>query len=498
MKARNIEKTEGQKRMKLVSKQIFLNSVACLTLGWLMRSGEIDKMLPEASLGDKFRMEQGLEIGNRSRQAFGVGVLVNDINLTSAAQRTANLMSDPKVSVIFEGTFLVDNMAAKADVLKRTGRTSWQLTEVKSSANDKSEFIDDMAYTLMVAARCGVPISKVTLMLVSKDFRLGMGNDKLFVEIEHTDEVQQRAALFEPLLQQIEEKTRSSTMPPPEVVFECRQCPIFEQCAGQGVKNHIFDIPRISKAKFEELKRQGFLCIENIPDGFSLTDNQEIVRQCVKTKKARVGNELKTQLASIRFPAYYLDFETVMTALPLYPNIAPYTQLPTQYSIHQCSAVGKVTNHYEYLSDPSFDSRRDLANQLIKDIGKVGSVIAYSSFEKTIINKLAREFPEMSAELALIADRIVDLNSIVSKSVYHPDFHGSTSIKVTLPVFAPELSYGDLNIRDGDSAVVTFAYLALGRLTGKEAETAKRNLLSYCERDTLAMVELHKQLFSLV
>ena len=68
------------------------------------------------------------------------------------------------------------------------------------------------------------------------------------------------------------------------------------------------------------------------------------------------------------------------------------------------------------------------------------------------------------------------------------------SIKVTLPVLVPEMSYDSLEIADGDSAMAAFAYLALGKYEGTEAETMRRHLLDYCKQDTLAMVELHQKL----
>jgi len=184
----------------------------------------------------------------------------------------------------------------------------------------------------------------------------------------------------------------------------------------------------------------------------------------------------------------------VMTAIPLYQEVAPYTQIPTQYSIHKCAATGQTTGHYEYLADPSHDSRRNLAEHLIKDLDGEGSIVSYSPFEKAIINGLAKLYPDLEADLLDLVDRIVDLNAIIAKNFYHPEFHGSTSIKVTLPVLVPDLSYADLEIHDGDTAVATFAYLALGRFKAGQAELEKKKLLEYCERDTFAMVRVHKRL----
>lgn len=479
--------------MKNVNKNIFLNSLAfCTTLGWLIRNDKIE-LEATKTISDDFRMEQGRDIGERARSNFPDGFLVTDWNVANAVKETMDLMKNPDVKTIFEATFLVDRFVAKVDILKRTGK-AWQIVEVKSSVNDKPELIDDMAYTYMVVSKCNVPVSGISLMLVSRDYRLGMGNDKLFTEIDHTNDVQEKAALFETVRQQIEMETSSENKPTPTLRFKCKDCVIFDKCVGLGVNNHVFEIPRLSESKFTNLTGEGFVSINDISDGFDLTPNQSIVRSCVKTGKEFIAKDLKEKLSSIKFPAYYLDFETVQTTIPLYADIAPYTQLPTQYSIHKCSATGKVTDHLEYLSDPTRDCRRELAEHLIKDLSGNGSIIVYSSFEKVRINNLAAMYQDIAKELESLVPRLVDLNAIIAKCFYHPEFHGSTSIKVTLPVLVPNLLYDDLVIRDGDTAVTTFAYMALGRLTGDEAELAKKNLLKYCERDTLAMVAVHEQL----
>ncbi|MFC1847334.1 DUF2779 domain-containing protein [Chloroflexota bacterium] len=443
-------------------------------------------------------MEQGLEIGRRARNLYPDGLLVKDVNLVSAERKTRSWMGEPTVPVIFEGTFLIDGFATRADILRRKG-DSWHMSEVKSAVNDREEFIDDMAYTAMVIDRCGFDISDVSLLLVSRDFRLGMGDEELFVEIDHTDEVLSRVEEFKLCCLQIEELTRAEMKPEPQLVFKCRKCELFTECAGKGIENHIFDMPRLSQSKFDELIESGIVCVEAIPDGFSLTEYQSTVRDCVQTKSPFIGDRLKGELESISWPAYYLDFEAVMTAIPLYPDIAPYTQLPTQYSIHKCSNVGLVVDHREYLADPGRDCRRELAENLINDLGEDGSIIIYSSFEKTVVNSLGRLCPDLSEKLDSLAGRMVDLEAIIRRDYYHPDFHGRTSIKVIGPVLAPEVSYDGLKVADGDSAMAAFAYLALGKYRdAKWIESVKRNLLEYCKQDTLAMVKLHQRLTELV
>ena len=476
--------------MRDVTKQIFLNASVCLSLGWLQRSEEISKT---PTIGEKFIMEQGIDIHRRARDLYPKGILVDDPDKASASKKTRALMDDPSIPIILEGTFCIDGFVAKADILKRKD-DAWHMIEVKSSVNDKAEFIDDMAYTAMVIERAGYRISQISLLLVSKDFRLGMRNENLFVEIVHTKDVRERIEAFQPLWEPIEKITKMPVKPQPKLRFECRKCEIFRECLGKDVKNHIFDIPRLSQTKFERLMELGVVCIENIPNGFSLTTNQKRVCDCVHSKKPFVGNSLRSELENISWPAFFLDFETVSTAIPLYPDVAPYTQIPTLYSAQKCSGPGNISEHLQYLADPSKDSRRELAKQLINDLGGEGSIIVYSNFEKRIINDLSGVCPDLSKELGLLISRLVDLNAIIRRNFYHPDFHGTTSIKTVLLALALDISYDDLKITDGLSAMATSAYLARGKYDDTEAESARRDLLEYCKRDTLAEVKLHQKL----
>jgi CRISPR/Cas system-associated exonuclease Cas4 (RecB family) len=438
-------------------------------------------------------MEQGIEIGRRARELYPEGVLIDDPDMPSASKKTRSLIDDSNISKILEGVFLIDGFVAKADILKKKSDDGWHMIEVKSSVNDKAEFIDDMAYTAMVINQSGLNISNVSLMLVSKDFRLGMKNKDLFVEIDHTDEVLNRVEVFKPFWEPIEKITRKSVKPESKLCFECRKCELFEECLGRDIENHIFDLPQLSQSKFDKLMELGIVRIDDIPNGFPLTENQNRVKDCVQLKKPFIGN-LKNEMKCVSWPASFLDFETVMTAIPLYPDIAPYTQIPTQYSIHKCSEPGHVISHLQYLADPSKDCGRELAEHLINDLKGEGSIIVYTNFEKNIINSLRKACPHLSGELNLLINRLVDLHAIIKKNFYHPDFHGGTSIKTVLLALVPDISYDELEIADGDTAMATFAYLALGRYENTEVESIKSSLLEYCKQDTLAEVKLHQRL----
>ena len=132
--------------MKNMTKDIFLNSLVCPMLGWILRSEEYIEGLSDQSLtlAERFRIEQGIEIENRARQLFPNGILVDEKRMPLAHETTRELMDAPDTSVIFNGAFLSEGFSTRTDVLRRKDK-GWQLIEIKSSVNDREEFIDDIA-----------------------------------------------------------------------------------------------------------------------------------------------------------------------------------------------------------------------------------------------------------------------------------------------------------------------------------------------------------------
>lgn len=481
--------------MRSITKSVFLKAMACPKLGWLEQNRREagDGDLPDLSLDVKFRIEQGIEIHKRARSLYPRGHVVGMQGMRKAVAATKSAIQNPDVTTIYEGAFLSGGFAARADILRRH-RGGWHLLEVKSSTNDREEFTDDMAYTVMVLRKAGLDVRKVSIVLVSKDYRLGMGVRKLFALTERTEEVLERAGEFLAEAPEIRRVLLLKRSPPKRIAFDCKGCEIYGECLGKGARNHILELPRLSRSKFERLAELGVSSIDDIPRDFPLTGHQMMVRNAVCRSRPWLGAGLGERLSKIKFPASYLDFETFMTAVPLYPETAPFTRIPTQYSIHWCTHPGEVVGHAEYLADPGCDCRRELAEHLIADLPGRGSIIVYSGFEQSVIRDLSGLYPDLADNLGSIVKRLVDLEAVVRKNFYHPDFHGRTSIKVTLPTLVPSMGYDDLEISGGGSAMAVFAYMAMGRYDDEQAAELKHHLLEYCKRDTLAMVYLHERL----
>ena len=102
--------------MRNVNKEIFLDAIVCPALGWMIRN---DKISITDTLADKFRMWQGLEVHSRARDLFPQGILIDEQNIKTSADKTTTLIGDQEESVLFEATFIADGYVAKTDILKR-------------------------------------------------------------------------------------------------------------------------------------------------------------------------------------------------------------------------------------------------------------------------------------------------------------------------------------------------------------------------------------------
>ena len=205
--------------------------------------------------------------------------------------------------------------------------------------------------------------------------------------------------------------------------------------------------------------------------------------------------KLGDALAPFGPPADYLDFESMNPAIPLYAGTRAYQRMPFQWSLHRVAADGAL-GHWAFLADGSTDPRRAFAASLLEELhGGTTPIVVYSPFESQVLGELADALPDLAEALAAVRARLRDLLAVVRRHVYHRDFAYSFSLKTVAPALVPEFGYRDLEgVADGAEASAAFARVAAGACTSDEEARLRRHLLAYCERDTLALVELHKAL----
>ena len=206
-----------------------------------------------------------------------------------------------------------------------------------------------------------------------------------------------------------------------------------------------------------------------------------------------MGDGLAEALAEIKEPASFLDFEALSSPIPIYAGTRPFQTVPFQWSLHVREADGGL-RHHAFLGEGFEDSREELIVSLLQAIPDRGTIVAYSNYERTVLRGLALAFPQYEEQLLEQSDRIVDLHRIVRGQYYHPEMHGSFSIKSVLPVLVPDLDYGDLEISEGRGAAAAFSRSIADATPRDERFRIRESLLAYCKRDTEAMVGVYEAL----
>jgi predicted RecB family nuclease len=249
-------------------------------------------------------------------------------------------------------------------------------------------------------------------------------------------------------------------------------------------------LPHLHWKKREQFKLSGIERLEDVPVD-QLTEIQQRVQSVHLSGQPYCDRTAAGKLFSQDpLPAYFLDFETVSFAVPIWPGTRPYQAIPFQYSLHRVDAVGALT-HREFLDLRGEDPRRALAEQLIQDCGDSGAVYVFSaSVEAGIIAKLAEQFPDLFFPLQSIRQRIVDLLPIVKQCYYHPDQNGSWSLKAIIEPMTGR-SYSELEgVQMGTEAGVAYIECLDSATSLERRAQLRRQMLEYCQLDTLATVRI--------
>jgi hypothetical protein len=476
-----------------LSKSKFCTGVQCLkALHFLIHAPELASPIDGAQ---QMIFDQGNEVGVEARRRYPGGILIDiDRREADAAVVATQEALAHSPAAIFEGAFFFHHTLVRPDILKNNGDGTWDLIEVKSSTERKPEHIFDLAIQRYVIEGGGLRIRNCFLKHLNREC-VFPNLDNLFADTNCNEEVVKELvtipARIEQMLGVLETAAAPATLIGPQCdsPYECRFKP---QCWGHIPQHSIFELNGVwDKTKFE-LYARGIVSIRDIPEGEKVSRAKPAQLQAVRSDTPVADPKgLREFLSRLEYPLYFLDFETINPAIPQYVGTRPYTQIPFQYSCHVVDAPDAAPRHFEFLAEGQGDPRTDLAQGLVKVLGTQGTILAYNqSFEKTRIDELAKFFPSLHNELKALLPRFIDLKDAFAKHYYHPDFHGSFSIKDVLPVLVPSMSYAGLAVNNGGSAQVAYRQLGEPNLTPSQREKIRGDLLTYCRQDTLAMVEL--------
>lgn len=434
----------------------------------------------------------GNQIGDIAQQLYGTDKSVEvAFNFKTMVAETARLIDGGADFPIFEGTFRHEGVLIRADVLIPDGN-GWRLIEVKASTSVKDYHVLDCAIQDWVLRNAGINVTSISLAHVNNQFVYqGDGNyDGLLLENELTEEVR----ALEPRVIELLAKARTAvTGPMPEINVgaQCNkpyECQFQAYCWPTDTRYPITGLGG-SKANLGKLVALGVQDILDVDENSITSETQQRIFRVTCKGEAEVLDAARDALTALPYPRYYLDFETVALAVPIWSGTRPYAAVPVQWSIH-VEEKG-VLRHEEFLDLSGEPPMRALAIRMIEVLGDSGPVLMYTNYEVRVLNGLIELFPDLRSPLQAIVARLYDLHPVVKQNYYHPDMLGSWSIKAVLPCIAPHMNYADLQgINEGSGASDGFMEAISPDTDMLRKLELEEQLLRYCKFDTEAMVEI--------
>ncbi len=205
---------------------------------------------------------------------------------------------------------------------------------------------------------------------------------------------------------------------------------------------------------------------------------------------------IKEEIKKIKYPIYFIDYETFSPVIPLIDGYRPYQRIIFQYSLHIQRTPDSELEHHYFLAKELKDPTRELA-QSLKDLDDGnGSYISWNEvFEKGCNKEMGERDPMFTEYFKSVNDRMIDLIIPFRKGYcWYREFKGSASIKKVLPILVPKLSYSELDIHEGGTASNKWYEMVSEKTPQEEKDKIYNNLLTYCGLDTMAMVKILERL----
>ena len=486
----------------MLTKSDFIRHLQCAKYFWLFKNRK-DLLPTEVDENRQHIFDDSYEVESYAYKLFPSGVNAGDDDIPKAIRKTRGLMKK-ETAIIFQPTVAGEDLLCRADIIKfNTKNKKWDIYEVKSTTEIKDIHLYDVTFQKMAFEEAGYAVGKTHLVLINNKYvRKGELEIKKLFKIENiSQEVEELAKDIRKEVDSSLETLKLKEEPIVRILKQCScpfDCAFTDYCYKDIPENSIYSIAgKLNEEKLNQLLDEGILEIKDIPEG--VVTNKSSLRHynAVKTQQVHIEKEkIAEELSELKYPLYFLDYETNAPPVPLFNDYSPYQRMIFQYSLHVQEAKGSEMKHYEYLSQDFEDPSLKLAEALNKVIGKKGSVIVWNKgFEKGCNKEMGERYPKYAKFFESVNRRIYDLMDSFKKGYYvHYDFQGSASIKKVLPVLVPKLSYKELNIQEGVSASNTWLKTIKSDMSQKEKSKIYNNLLKYCELDTLAMVEILNEL----
>ncbi|CAN0622934.1 DUF2779 domain-containing protein [Burkholderia multivorans] len=474
-----------------LSKSRFMVGLQCSKRLWL-ETHRRDLARVSATTAHVFRL--GHLLGGKARDILGLGELIgHETNIAQALAETPSALARSAASgtFVYEAAFSYHHVVSRADGFLKLA-DGWRMVEVKASTSVKDYHLQDCAIQTWVAEGAGYPVREVYLAHLNKEFVYQGDGDysalltlaDVTLDIQpYKANVESRVHAFRAMLAGPEPDIRTG-----DHCNEPFECSFIDYCSTQEPPAPEYPVSIFHGHTARRLRAAGYEDALTVPASSINSKSQQIIWHATRSNEVFYNSDVRRAMASLAYPRYFLDFETISSPVPLWAGTKPYQQVPFQWSCHTESAERAFT-HQEFIDCSGSSPIEGFAQSLLATLGNAGPILVYSPFEASRIRDLAQWLPAYGPQLMALLPRLVDLLPVVRDSYYHPAMKGSYSIKSVVPTICPELDYGALDgVADGGAAQRAWWDMTQAACKTERVHELRAQLLHYCNVDTLAMV----------
>ncbi|MCA6215764.1 DUF2779 domain-containing protein [Ideonella sp. B7] len=485
---------------------------ACARRFWLHRQAAAEEAAPAPADPTDADVVHGPALDAALRASFPAGVAVPaprteaDWNLAIARTHAALAEATPQT----EGWALLgaclasnDGACARVDLVTR-GSHGWRLFKLRYATVGTEADVDAVALWAHVAARSGLRVQSVGLLLVDTGFIYpGHGcYAGLLREVDLGPTLGSR-----PVGHWLTAMQACARAPEPAVPLgapctqpgPCEQlahCALPEAPARPGDARARLEI--VGRELAAQLRAAGHVDLHSVPLDALPDARLRRATRAVQQNAPVLEPAAAPLLRALPYPRRFLRFETIGFAVPVWAGTRPYQVLPFQWSCDTVAAPGQPPEHHGFLADATGDPRRAFAQSLLLALGNDnGPVQAYNAgFERNRLRELAAQFEDLGPALLALAERIVDLFQIARAHYYHPAMAGSWSAKSVFAAIAPDLGAEHFECEGLHTPLEAFARALQPGLQADKLQQLRAALLAHGQRQTAAlrhMVALFEQ-----
>lgn len=443
------------------------------------------------------RFDTGHRVGEVARALHPEGRLVgHPQNVAEALRETEEALAWEGDLLLFEPAFRHGGVVVRADLLFRRGGR-YRLVEVKATTSVHDEHLQDAAIQAWVIDGAGYPVDSLSIAHVDNRFVYPGGGDyrRLLKTVDVTDEIASLRADV-PALTLRCQQLLAGALPEIATGYQCTHpysCPFFAWCDRDAPEYPLSLLGKSRKLK-ERLAAQGYRDLRDVPATEIEGRLPRRIWNAVMTGDTYVGPKAAEMLRELPYPRYFLDFETIQFAVPIWKGTRPYEQLPFQWSCDIVHENGS-TEHREFLDTTGKAPMRACMDALVDTLGTDGPVFMYTGFERRVLRGEAERNAALAPRLDAICERLVDLHAIATEHYYHRAQKGSWSVKSVLPTIDEDLDYSRLGeVADGGAAQSAYLELIDTKTTAGRKAALESALRAYCQRDTLGMIRITERL----